>query len=183
MELLRDAQLLKIVMNVGPCYPKIIKEFVVNFPNVFNDPKSYAVKIPIGFPFEIFGILSSQNNGIVTSESKVNATPSVLKFNYNLFVGKHVDDIVIHTVDDIDETNLGIDDNMLYVAPLSRLVRSHILKVLIHEVKALQEIIDTSIARKSVREGIIKMLSPQSVGDSSTHFVILDFEKDVAHVD
>lgn len=33
MKLLRDAQLLKIVMNVGPYYSKLLKEFVVNLPS------------------------------------------------------------------------------------------------------------------------------------------------------
>ncbi|CAI8618001.1 unnamed protein product [Vicia faba] len=71
-------------------------------------------------------------------------------FNYKLFVRKHVDGFVIHTIADIDETDLGIDEDMLEVAHFSRFVRSHILKALIHEAKMVQEIIDTFTTKKSV---------------------------------
>lgn len=107
------------------------------------------LNIPLIF-FLICGILSSQNNYIVKSEEVVGVTPSVLNFNYKLFVEKHVIDIVIHTITAIDETSLGIDKDMLNVTPLPRSMRSNILKVLIHKAKAMYEIIVMSIVRKSV---------------------------------
>lgn len=72
---------------------------------------------------------------------------------------------------------------MLDMPSISGLVRSHILKELIHEANALQEIISMSTTRKNVCEGIIKMLSPQSIGASLTQHIIPDFEKDATHVD
>lgn len=40
MELLSDVQLLKIMMKVGPFYPKLVKEFVVNLHIRFNNVES-----------------------------------------------------------------------------------------------------------------------------------------------
>lgn len=51
-------------------------------------------------------------------------------------------------------------------------VRSHIFKALIHEAKVLHEIIVTSITTKSVWEGLIKMLNPQTIEASSSHPVV-----------
>lgn len=64
----------------------------------------------------------------------------------------------------VDETNLSIDEEMINVAPLSGLVRSHILKVLISDAKVLQEIISISFVKKNVCEEVIKMLTPHSPG-------------------
>lgn len=79
-------------------------------------------------------------------------------FNYKFLVGKHVPDISHPNVSIIDKVDLVED--MLEVAPLFGIVRSHVLNTLIHESKTLQEIISTSSARKEVCEGIINMLSP-----------------------
>lgn len=105
----------------------------------------------------------------------------MLKFNYKLFVGKHVD-IVIYIVF-IDGISLNMDKDMLDVTPLFKLVRSHILKALIHEANAMKEIISTSTTGKNMCERIIKMLNPLSVRTSSSDPAIINFEKDVAHVD
>lgn len=40
MELLSDVQLLKIMMKVGPFYPKLVKEFVINLHIRFNNAES-----------------------------------------------------------------------------------------------------------------------------------------------
>lgn len=40
MELLNDAQVLKIMMNISHFYLKLVKEFIVNLPKGFNDVES-----------------------------------------------------------------------------------------------------------------------------------------------
>lgn len=72
---------------------------------------------------------------------------------------------------------------MIDVAPLSEVVRSHILKALVHKAKALQEIIFTSTARKNICECIIRMLTHQTIGASLSWSFVLDAEKVVAQVD
>lgn len=53
------------------------------------------------------------------------------------------------------------------------IVRSHILKDLIHDVKARQDITTLSTARNAMCEGIIKMLTPQSGEVSSSQPIVL----------
>lgn len=114
------------------------------------------LNLPLDFIFSFFGILSAQKNDIIKSEDEICITPSVLNFNYKLFVRKHVIDIIIHIVDSIDQPGLGIDEDMLDVTHLSGNVRSHILKVLMHEVKAIQEIIVMYTARKRLLKDSLK---------------------------
>lgn len=114
------------------------------------------LNLPLDFIFSFFGILSAQKNDIIKSEDEICITPSVLNFNYKLFVRKHVIDIIIHIVDSIDQSGLGIDEDMLDVTHLFGNVRSHILKVLMHEVKAIQEIIVMYTARKRLLKDSLK---------------------------
>lgn len=37
MEVLEDARVKKTMFDIGPYYPKLVKEFIVNFPKGFND--------------------------------------------------------------------------------------------------------------------------------------------------
>ena len=53
------------------------------------------------------------------------------------------------------------------------IVRSHILKDLIHDVKARQDITILSTARNAMCEGIIKMLTPQYGDVSSSQPIVL----------
>ncbi|KAI5412655.1 hypothetical protein KIW84_057341 [Lathyrus oleraceus] len=79
MDLPSDVQLLKIMLNVGPCYPKLVKELVV--------------KLPIGFHSLNCDI---NNDGIAHG---------LLNFNYKLFAEKHVTDISLPNVHVIDESS------------------------------------------------------------------------------
>lgn len=79
----------------------------------------------------------------------------MLNFSYKLFAGKHVLDIVIPNIPNINESDLEFSESVIIVPPMSILVGSHLLKVLMHESKVLQEIIATSTIRKSVVEWII----------------------------
>lgn len=40
MKLLNDAKVLKIVMDIAPFYLKLVKEFIMNLSNRFNDDGS-----------------------------------------------------------------------------------------------------------------------------------------------
>lgn len=37
MEVLEDTRVKKTMSDIGPYYPKLVKEFIVNFPKGFND--------------------------------------------------------------------------------------------------------------------------------------------------
>lgn len=41
MQLLSDAQLIKIVIGISPYYPKLVKEFVMDLPTSINKPDSH----------------------------------------------------------------------------------------------------------------------------------------------
>lgn len=82
-------------------------------------------------------------------------SPSLLNFSYKLFAGKHVLDIVIPNIPSIDESDIEFGESVIIVPPMSILVGSHLLKVLMQESKVLQEIIATSISRNCVVEWLI----------------------------
>lgn len=115
---------------------------------------------PIYFPFLICGIFTNLKKEILASDDEVSVVPSILKFSYKLYIGKHVADIVLPTF--VDDANLSIYEEMVNVDPLLGHVRSHILKSLIHMENDLLEIIATSPTRKTACEGIIKMLISHS---------------------
>lgn len=116
------------------------------FEKVVKHDKSYVVKILIRFSSLICGSFSGQNNDLITSEEESCATPWVLNFNYNFFARKHVLDIYLPNIPTVDKADTV--KYMLGVPPLFGLVRIHILKTLIHEAKALEEIISISTPRK-----------------------------------
>lgn len=95
-----------------------------------------------------------------------------------MFVGKHVIDIVLSNILSIDESNLVVDENMIDVPPMFGPVKSYLLKVLMQEAKALQEIIVTSTVIKSVFEGLTQMLGPYDVGASTFQVFLPDDEKE-----
>lgn len=70
--------------------------------------ESSAVKLPIGFPFLICGILANQKKDIMTSDEEVGVVSCVLNFSYKVFVMKHIVDVVLHTP--VDYTNLSINE-------------------------------------------------------------------------
>ena len=45
MSLIEKASLSKTISNVGPFYPQLIKEFIVNLPADFNDPSSPGIRL------------------------------------------------------------------------------------------------------------------------------------------
>ncbi|KAA0051794.1 uncharacterized protein E6C27_scaffold60G002030 [Cucumis melo var. makuwa] len=75
MNLIEKAGLSKTISNVGPFYPQLMKEFIVNFPAGFNDPSSpdYQTVHIRGFKFTISPTVI---NGTLSSWP-VNGIPAV----------------------------------------------------------------------------------------------------------
>lgn len=80
--------------------------------------------------------------------------------------------VVLPIITLINKTDMSFDEEMLDVSPFSEHARSRMHKVLIHEEKALQYIITMSTARKTMCEGIIKMLTPHFVRAFSYRHII-----------
>lgn len=106
-----------------------------------------------------------------------------MNFNYKLFAGKHVIDIVLPNILNSDESNIAIGENMIDVFPMLRPIRNHILKVLMQEANALQEIIVTSTNRKGVVGCLIQMQNPKIAVASFSQTIVLNNEKDVETLD
>lgn len=119
----------------------------------------------------------------MTSDDEIGVVPSVLNFSYKFLVKKHVSDIVLPVISLIGKTGLDFDEEMINIDPLSRPVRSHFLNALIHEAKSLQEIITPSTTRKTMCEGIIKMLTPHFTEACSTWPAIPGNKSDITHID
>ena len=75
MDLIERAGLTKTISNVGPFYPQLIKEFIVNLPDDFNDPSSldYQTVHIRGFKFVISPIVIK---GFLENVIDVDRSPS-----------------------------------------------------------------------------------------------------------
>lgn len=119
----------------------------------------YAMELLIGFPSPISGILINQNQDIVCAKDKIDVPPSMLNFSYKMFVEKHVSNIILRIIPNFDKSDLAVG-NVLYVTPMNRPIRSHILRVPRQKAKTLHEIIATSTTEKGVIEILNQMLNP-----------------------
>lgn len=86
------------------------------------------------------------------AEDEIGVPHSLLNFSYMWFVGKHVPNIVLPNIPNFDESDLNTGENVLDVPPMSGPIRSHLLKFIMQESKAWQEIVDTSTTIKGVVE-------------------------------
>ncbi|XP_050944392.1 uncharacterized protein LOC127150565 [Cucumis melo] len=75
MDLIGRVGLTKTISNVGPFYPQLIRKFIVNLPNDFNDPSSldYQTVHIRGFKFVISPIVI---NGFLGNVIDVDCSPS-----------------------------------------------------------------------------------------------------------
>ncbi|KAA0047663.1 uncharacterized protein E5676_scaffold648G001110 [Cucumis melo var. makuwa] len=75
IDLIERARLAKTILSVGPFYPQLIREFVVNFPNELNDQSSpdYQTIRIWGFKFVISPIVI---NGFLGNVIDVDCSPS-----------------------------------------------------------------------------------------------------------
>ncbi|KAA0039208.1 gag-pol polyprotein [Cucumis melo var. makuwa] len=79
MDLIERAGLAKTIFNVGPFYPQLIREFIVNFPDEFNDPSSpdYQTAHVRGFKFEISPTVINRFLGNVVDIDCSSSSPSI----------------------------------------------------------------------------------------------------------
>lgn len=108
----------------------------------------YAIELQIGVLSHIYGILFIQKHDIVSSEDKTGVPLCLLNFCYKTFTEKHVSYIVIPNIIHFDEFDLVASRNFLDVPQFYGPVRSHFLKVIRQETKALHEIISTSTTNR-----------------------------------
>ncbi|XP_008457264.2 uncharacterized protein LOC103496990 [Cucumis melo] len=75
MDLIHKAGLEKTISNVGPFYPQLIREFIVNLPDEFTDPSSagYQTVHITGFKFVIS---SDVINGFLGNTVDIDSSPS-----------------------------------------------------------------------------------------------------------
>ncbi|XP_008465605.1 uncharacterized protein LOC103503245 [Cucumis melo] len=75
MDFIHKAGLKKTISNVGPFYPQLIKEFIVNLPDEFNDPSSddYQSVHIRGFKFVVS---SAVINGFLGNTVDIDCSPS-----------------------------------------------------------------------------------------------------------
>ncbi|TYK14798.1 uncharacterized protein E5676_scaffold1610G00420 [Cucumis melo var. makuwa] len=75
MDFIERAGLIKTISNVGPFYPQLIREFIINLPNDFNDQSSldYQTVHIRGFKFVISPIVI---NGFLENVIDVDYSPS-----------------------------------------------------------------------------------------------------------
>lgn len=64
----------------------------------------------------IFGSLINQKSDIVTVKDEVDVSLGLLNFSCKLFGGKHIPNTVLHNISSIDQYNLAIDENIIYVS-------------------------------------------------------------------
>lgn len=97
------------------------------FEQVVKYAKSYTIKHPIGFPSLISRILITQKPYIVYAKDEIIFSSSLLNFTHKLFVGKHIFDIVLLNIPNINESDHVIDENMIDVSSMLEDIFSNFL--------------------------------------------------------
>ncbi|KAK2402321.1 hypothetical protein QL285_051853 [Trifolium repens] len=125
----------------------------INFgDHVFNQTMkhadTYAVKLPIAFPCLITGMILRQYPNILYPDEAPPKKPQVLSFDYKLFAGTHVPDIVFPKMKEAAEAS----------SPLPRANKKDVLAELMQISKTLGETIKTSTARKQHVDNLIKSI-------------------------
>jgi hypothetical protein len=67
--------------------------------------ETYAVKLPIAFPCLITGMILRQYPNILYSDEVPTKKPQILSFDYKLFAGTHVPDIVFSKMKEAAEAS------------------------------------------------------------------------------
>lgn len=76
----------KLIYKIGTMAALHFGTYV--FEQVLKQNESYAIKLPIGFPALIFGILISQRLDIINREDVEGASDSQLNFSYPCLLGE-----------------------------------------------------------------------------------------------
>uniref|UniRef100_A0A9I9E7Q9 Flocculation protein FLO11-like n=1 Tax=Cucumis melo TaxID=3656 RepID=A0A9I9E7Q9_CUCME len=77
LELIRNVRLIHTVSEVGPFYPRLMRELIVNLPSDFNDPSGDEY----------------QKSTILTPLDTVGSAPRVIPLSMRLFQGAHFPDV------------------------------------------------------------------------------------------
>ncbi|KAK2381627.1 hypothetical protein QL285_069218 [Trifolium repens] len=120
--------------------------------HVFNQTmkhaETYAVKLPIAFPCLITGMILRQYPNILYSNEVPTKKPQILSFDYKLFAGTHVPDIVFLKTKKAAEAS----------GSMLRANKKDVLAELMQISKTLGETIKTSTVRKQHVDNLIKSI-------------------------
>lgn len=103
------------------------------------------------------------------ADNVVGVVHGKLNFSHKLFEGKYAVDTVMPSYGPSIGVELGTSYEILDVTLLSGPMLSLVLKSLIHEARALQEIIDTSSRRKATCEELMAPTARNTGASSSLH--------------
>ncbi|KAK2389857.1 hypothetical protein QL285_063419 [Trifolium repens] len=109
---------------------------------------TYAVKLPIAFPCLITGMILRQYPNILYPDEAPTKKPQVLSFDYKLFAGTHVPDIVFPKMKEAAEAS----------GSMPRANKEDVLAELMQISKTLEQTIKTSTARKNHVDNLIKSI-------------------------
>jgi hypothetical protein len=138
--------LAKLIFLIGTKGKLNFGEHIFNLTMKHDD--SFAVKLPIAFPCLISGMILNQHPDILQPEEAPSKNPLPLNFDYKLFVGSHLLDIVIPKDKDI----FGPSHH------LPKTNKEEILAELMEVSKTLGETISISIARKAHVDNLSKSM-------------------------
>lgn len=87
IELIKTVGLMKTVRNVGPFYPRLIQELIVNLSTDFNDPTSANFEKVLGICISISPTILNQFLGLIVPDGLVIKYPSNEQLALKLFGG------------------------------------------------------------------------------------------------
>ncbi|KAK2374760.1 hypothetical protein QL285_075700 [Trifolium repens] len=144
--------LAKMVFLIGTKKKINFGDHVLN--QTMKHAETYAVKLPIAFPCLITGMILSQYPNILYPDKAPTKKPQVQSFDYKLFAGTHVPDIVFPKMKEAAEAS----DFM------PRANKEDVLAELIQISKTLEQTIKTSTARKNHVNNLIKSTQDADAG-------------------
>ncbi|GAA0159450.1 hypothetical protein LIER_16220 [Lithospermum erythrorhizon] len=159
-----NRRVMPTVEAVGCYYTKLFKEFVCNMTEDNDDPvspniqnvtfcnlvkhaQSHDVLKPIAYPSMLCGILKD----ILTAENIEGPAPGFITISPKLMQGTHVADIPLVTTETGGVSGSGTDETT---------------KVMRDEIRHLDGVIQSSLARKSVLEARLRSLSGEDDPDA-----------------
>ena len=151
------AELACLIYKIGTRSSFDFGEFV--FDHLEKHAKSFAVKLRIGFPSIITGILLKQNKNILHRTDVAGKRLGVLNVSHKLFEGKHVRDLVRPSIASGSTMKMGL---------VSDEVQRNILKELCEEIDILKNTIETFSHRKSICNGLMQSMTSSTSKDGAS---------------
>ncbi|MCI16564.1 envelope-like protein [Trifolium medium] len=139
--------LAKLIYLIGTKWSLNFGEYVFNLTMKHAD--SFAVKLPIAFPSQITEIILAQQPDILHPREAKNTKHLPLSFDYKLFTGKHVPDIVVPRRNDVDGTSCS----------LPKATKDKVMAALMEVSKALGETIKIHTERKIHVDNLLKSMA------------------------